>query len=137
MLSSLDKIFKWKIIYSIYQWLKPKFLSFIILICFIFLISYLHSEYISWVELSGNQTFLSISYILKNVSILLSITIFIYINRKKITPEIKQNYKKDFKQVKSEINQVNEKKNHLKSIKEKGELKTEYQRILEGTDEKD
>ena len=32
---------------------------------------------------------------------------------------------------------MEKKKDHLKSIKEKGELKTEYQRILEGTDEKD
>jgi len=133
MLSSLDKIFKWKIIYNIYQWLKPKFLSFLILISFIFLISYLHSEYISWVKLSENQTFLSLSYLFKNVLILLSVIIFIYLNRKKITPAIK----KDYKQVKSEITQVNKKKDHLKSIKEKGELKTEYQRILEGTDEKD
>lgn len=52
---------------------------------------------------------------------------------KKITPEIN----KDYKKVKLEITQVNKKKDHLKSIKEKGELKTEYQRILEGTDEKD
>ena len=84
-------------------------------------------------SLSVYAVILSLSYLFKNVLILLSVIIFIYLNRKKITPAIK----KDYKQVKSEITQVNKKKDHLKSIKEKGELKTEYQRILEGTDEKD
>ncbi len=45
--------------------------------------------------------------------------------------------KKDDKQLKAEKVQMEKKKDYLKSIKEKGELKTEYQRILDGTDEKE
>jgi len=122
-----------KKLYDIYTWIKPRLLSLIILIISVFLFIYLHSEYISWVELSGDKTFLTLSYIIKNILILLAVIVFIFLNRSKKVVEVK----KDYKQIKAEKVQMEKKKDHIKSIKEKGELKTEYQRILEGTDEKD
>ena len=122
-----------KKLYDIYTWIKPRLLSLVILIISIFLFIYLHSEYISWVELSEDKTFLTLSYIIKNILILLAVIIFIFLNRSKKVAEVK----KDYKQIKAEKVQMEKKKDHIKSIKEKGELKTEYQRILEGTDEKD
>ncbi|WP_440691232.1 hypothetical protein [Candidatus Pelagibacter sp. HIMB1782] len=122
-----------KKLYDIYTWLKPRLFSLVILIFSVFLFIYLHSEYISWVELSGDKTFLTLSYIIKNILILLAVIIFIFLNRSKKVVEVK----KDYKQLKAEKAQMEKKRDHIKSIKEKGELKTEYQRILEGTDEKD
>lgn len=122
-----------KKLYDIYTWIKPKLLSLVILIFSVFLFIYLHSEYISWVELSGDKTFLTLSYIIKNVFILVAVIVFIFLNRGKKVSEVK----KDYEQIKAEKVYIEKKKDHLKSIKEKGELKTEYQRILEGTDEKD
>lgn len=122
-----------KKLYDIYTWIKPRLLSLVILVLSVFLIIYLHSEYISWVELSGDKTFLTLSYIIKNVLILLAVIVFIFLNRDKKVVEVK----KDYKQIKAEKVYMEKKKDHLKSIKEKGELKTEYQRILDGTDEKE
>ena len=121
-----------KKLYDIYTWIKPRLLSLVILVLSVFLFIYLHSEYISWVELSGDKTFLTLSYIIKNVLILLAVIVFIFLNRDKKVVEVK----KDYKQIKAEKVYMEKKKDHLKSIKEKGELKTEYQRILDGTDEK-
>ena len=122
-----------KKLYDIYTWIKPRLLSLVILIFSVFLFIYLHSEYISWVELSGDKTFLTLSYIIKNVLILLAVIVFLFLNRGKKIAEVK----KDYKQIKAEKVYMEKKKDHLKSIKEKGELKTEYQRILDGTDEKE
>lgn len=122
-----------KKLYDIYAWIKPRLLSLVILVLSVFLFIYLHSEYISWVELSGDKTFLTLSYIIKNVLILLAVIVFIFLNRGKKVVEVK----KDYKQIKAEKVYMEKKKDHLKSIKEKGELKTEYQRILDGTDEKE
>lgn len=122
-----------KKLYDIYTWIKPRLLSLVILIFSVFLFIYLHSEYISWVELSGDKTFLTLSYIIKNILILLAAIIFMFLNRGKKVIEVK----KDYKQIKAEKVQMEKKKDYLKSIKEKGELKTEYQRILDGTDEKE
>lgn len=133
MLKSFRDLFILKKLYDLYNWIKPRFLSLIVLIFSIILITYLHSEYISWVELSENKKFLTLSYIIKNILILLAVIIFIFLNRSKKVVEVK----KDYKQLKAEKAQMEKKRDHIKSIKEKGELKTEYQRILEGTDEKD
>ena len=126
-------LIKLKFFINIYQWIKPRFLGFAILIISIFLIIYIHSEYISWVELSGNKTFLTKSYIIKNIIIVLALIFFIFLNRNKTIPSIK----KDYKTIKAEKIKMEEKKDNLKAIKEKGELKTEYERILEGSDEDD
>ena len=126
-------LIKLKFFINIYQWIKPRFLGFAILIISIFLIIYIHSEYISWVELSGNKTFLTKSYIIKNILIVLALIVFIFLNRNKTIPSIK----KDYKTIKAEKIKMEEKKDSLKAIKEKGELKTEYERILEGSDEDD
>ena len=122
-----------KKLYDIYTWIKPRLLSLVILIFSVFLFIYLHSEYISWVELSGDKTFLTLSYIIKNILILLAAIIFIFLNRGKKVAEVK----KDYKTIKAEKIKMEEKKDSLKAIKEKGELKTEYERILEGSDEDD
>ena len=101
-----------------------------ILLSTIFIITYSHSEYISWVEISGRKIFLGYSYLLKNVLIAFSILVyFLFIRRqKKKTMQ--------FNKPKNKTDNFQQKET-FETLKEKGKLKTEYERILEGTDEKD
>jgi len=86
-----------------------------------------HSEYISWVEISEKKILLGYSYILKNVLILLAIFIY-FLTSKKQTKTIEElNEKYEY------INA--DRKKTFVSLKEKGKLKTDYERILEDTDE--
>ena len=51
-----------------------------ILICaiFIFFILYIHSEYIKWSEISENKKLISLSFIIKNLLILLSLIVLFF-----------------------------------------------------------
>ncbi len=50
----------------------------------IILVIYFHGEYLRWAEISGNTTHLSISYIIKNLIILISLIIlFFYLKKTK------------------------------------------------------
>ena len=110
-----------------YRLVKPSLVGFVILFLTIVLILYAHSEYISWVEISGRKIFLGYSYLLKNILIIISIIAFyIYARRqKKISPKVEK------------ITPEEEKYDGFDSLRKKEKLKTEYERILEGTDEKD
>mgnify|MGYP001273224447 CR=1 FL=1 len=118
--------FYWKILTFIKQW----GFSFLILFVSIFLISYIHSEYISWMEVSEKKLFLGYSYVLKNILILICIGIFLSI----IFFKIKQLKKLE----NTELNIDHTRSEKFKKLKAKrlsGELKTEYDRILEGSDD--
>ena len=126
----LNFILKSAVLFKIYHWIKPKLLSLATLLSTIFIIVYSHSEYISWVEISGRKIFLGYSYLLKNVLIAVSILVyFLFIRRQK---------KKTMQSNKSKNKTDNfQQKETFETLKEKRNLKTEYERILEGTDEKD
>ena len=126
----LNFIFRSAILLKIYLWIKPKLLSLTILLSTIFIIVYSHSEYISWVEISGRKIFIGYSYLLKNVLIGVSVLVYFFFIRRK---------KKKILQFNKQENKTDnfQKKETFESLKEKGELKTEYERILDGTDEKD
>ena len=126
-------LFKSTVYLKIYLFLRkvrPQLIGLAILLSIIFIITYSHSEYISWVEISGRKIFLGYSYLLKNVLIAFSILVyFLFIRRQK---------KKTMQFNKSENKTDNfQQKETFETLKEKGKLKTEYERILEGTDEKD
>ena len=72
-----------------YFFFKPELKTVVrnIILCaiFIILLIYIHSEYVSWSEVSGNSQYLSFSYILKNILILLSlILLFFSIKKSKL-----------------------------------------------------
>ena len=114
-------------IYLFFRKIKPQLISLAILLSTIFIIIYSHSEYISWVEISGRKIFLGYSYLLKNILIIISIIAFyIYARRQK---KISQKVEK--------ITPEEEKYDGYDDLRKKEKLKTEYERILEGTDEKD
>ena len=110
-----------------YRFIKPSLPGLGILFLAIVLILYAHSEYISWVEISGRKIFLGYSYLLKNILIIiLIIAFYIYARRQqKKSPKVEK------------IVQEEEKYDGFDSLRKKEKLKTEYEQILEGTDEKD
>ena len=112
---------------KLYRLVKPSLTGLIILFLAIVFILYAHSEYISWVEISGRKIFLGYSYLLKNILIIISIIAFYIYARgqQKKSPKVEK------------IVQEEEKYDGFDSLRKKEKLKTEYEQILEGTDEKD
>ena len=96
----------------------------------VFLVIYFHGEYLRWAELSGNTTYLSISYIIKNLIILVSLIILIIY--------LKKTKKKVYAKVKGEEKIYTKKadEDYFDKFRNKEKLKTKTEQILE-KDEKD
>ena len=97
----------------------------------VLLVIYFHSEYLRWAELSGNTTYLSISYIIKNLIILISLIIlFIYLKKTK---------KKVYAKVKGEekIYTKNADEDYFDKFRNKEKLRTKGEQILEKNDKDD
>jgi len=97
----------------------------------IFLVIYFHGEYLRWAELSGNTTYLSSSYIIKNIIILISLIIlFIY---------LKKNKKKTYAKVKGEekIYTKNANEDYFDKFRNKEKLRTKGEQILRKNDKDD
>lgn len=122
----LNFILKSTLLLKIYFWLKPRLFNLSVLIFTIIIISYVHGEYISWIEISEKKIFLGYSYIFKNILILLSILIYFLVTKNMTKNQIEINEKFE------SIN-INRKETFV-HLKKKGKLKTEYERILEDTD---
>ena len=111
------------------MWAVPDSKRFIkgiaITVVVIFLVIYFHGEYLRWAELSGNTTYLSISYIIKNLIILISLIIlFFYLKKTK---------KKAYAKVKGEekIYSKNANEDYFDKFRNTDKLKTKAERILE------
>ena len=110
-------------------WAVPdtkKFIKGILITGIIILITiYLHSEYLSWSEISGNSKFITSSYIIKNLVILVSlISLYLYLRKpsKKIYPKIKGEEK---------IYTKNTNEDYFDKFRNKEKLKTKAEQILE------
>ena len=110
-------------------WAVPdtkKFIKGIIITAIIILITiYLHSEYLSWSEISGNSKFITSSYIVKNLIILISlISLYLYLRKpsKKIYPKVKGEEK---------IYTKNSNEDYFDKFRNKEKLKTKAEQILE------
>jgi hypothetical protein len=68
----LNQILKFTVITSIWLWLKPRWRALLAFVISIVIITVAHREYVNYVEISGNQTFLIWSYILKWSALLVS-----------------------------------------------------------------
>ena len=91
----------------------------------ILIIIYLHSEYLSWSEISGNSKFITSSYIIKNLIILVSlISLYLYLRKpsKKIYPKVKGEDK---------IYTKNTNEDYFDKFRNKEKLKTKAEQILE------
>lgn len=81
---------------KLFFWAEPNaknFLKYIgISILFILLIIYVHSEFLSWVNLSGDKSFLTYSYLLKNILIAIAVFFFfLKTKRLKTNTELSKN----------------------------------------------
>ena len=97
----------------------------------VLLVIYFHSEYLRWAELSGNTTYLSSSYIIKNLIILISLIIlFIYLKKTK---------KKVYAKVKGEEKIYTKKadEDYFDKFRNKEKLRTKAEQILEKNDKDD
>ena len=110
-------------------WAVPdtkKFIKGILIAGIIILITiYLHSEYLSWSEISGNSKFITSSYVIKNLIILVSlISLYLYLRKpsKKIYPKVKGEEK---------IYTKNTNEDYFDKFRNKEKLKTKAEQILE------
>ena len=110
-------------------WAVPdtkKFIKGILITFIIILITiYLHSEYLSWSEISRNSKFITSSYIVKNLIILISlISLYLYLRKpsKKIYPKVKGQEK---------IYTKNSNEDYFDKFRNKEKLKTKAEQILE------
>ncbi len=116
------------------MWAVPDSKRFIkgtvITVVVILLTIYFHSEYLRWAEISGNIGFISISYILKNLIILVSLLFFYFY--------IKKSKKRNTSRVKGEekIYTPYSGDAYFDKFRNKEKLKTKAEQILE-KDEKD
>ncbi len=72
----LNQLLKFTVITSIWFWLKPRWRALLAFVVSIVIITVLHREYVNYVEISGNQTFLVWSYILKWSALLICILVY-------------------------------------------------------------
>ena len=132
MIKKLNQIVGLLLATKLMTWAIPDSKRFIkgilITLVIILLFIYFQSEFLSWSEISGNTKFISTSYILKNLIILVSlIVLFFYLK----TPG-----KKVYAKVKGEekIYTKNNKEDYFDKFRNKDKLKSKAQQILEKDD---
>ena len=132
MIKKLNQIVGLLLATKLMTWAIPdskRFIKGILITSLIILLSiYFQSEFLSWSEISGNTKFISTSYILKNLIILVSLVVlFFYLK----TPG-----KKVYAKVKGEekIYTKNNKEDYFDKFRNKDKLKSKAQQILEKDD---
>ena len=132
MIKKLNQIAGLFLATKVMAWAVPDSKRFIkgilITILIVLLCLYFHSEFLNWSEISGNTKYISTSYILKNLIILVSLVVlFFYLK----TPG-----KKDYAKVKGEekIYTKNNNEDYFDKFRKKDKLKTKAERILEKDD---
>ena len=132
MIKKLNQIGGFLLATKLMTWAIPdskRFIKGILITLVIILLSiYFQNEFLSWSEISENTKFISTSYILKNLVILVSlIVLFFYLK----TPG-----KKVYAKVKGEekIYTKNNKEDYFDKFRNKDKLKSKAQQILEKDD---
>ena len=132
MIKKLNQIVGLLLATKLMTWAIPdskRFIKGILITSLIILLSiYFQSEFLSWSEISENTKFISTSYILKNLVILVSLVVlFFYLK----TPG-----KKVYTKVKGEekIYTKNNKEDYFDKFRNKDKLKSKAQQILEKDD---
>ena len=109
---------------------KRFFKGFLTFLIFIVLSFYIHSEYISWSKVSGNENFIGTSYILKNFIILISIILLFFYLKKPVEKE----YPKIKVKGEEKIYTKKNKEDYFDKFRKKDELKTKAEKLLERDD---
>lgn len=132
MIKKLNQIAGLFLATKVMAWAVPDSKRFIkgilITVLVVLLCLYFHSEFLSWSEISGNTKFLSTSYIIKNLIILVSLVVlFFYLK----TPG-----KKVYAKVKGEekIYTKNNNEDYFDKFRNTDKLRSKQERILEKDD---
>ena len=132
MIKKLNQLVGLFLATKLMTWAIPDSKRFIkgilITVLIVLLCLYFHSEFLSWSEISGNTKFLSTSYIIKNLIILISLVVlFFYLK----TPG-----KKVYAKVKGEekIYTKNNNEDYFDKFRNTDKLKSKQERILEKDD---
>ena len=132
MIKKLNQIAQFLLATKLMTWAIPDSKRFIkgilITVLVVLLCLYFHSEFLSWSEISGNTKFLSTSYIIKNLIILISLVVlFLYLK----TPG-----KKVYAKVKGEekIYTKTNNEDYFDKFRNKDKLRSKQERILEKDD---
>ena len=117
------------------MWAVPdskRFIKGIVITAVVILLTiYFHSEYLGWAEISGNISFISISYILKNIIILVSL-IFLYFYIRKPKKRTTSRVKGEDKIYTSYTGDA-----YFDKFRNKEKLKSKAEQILEKEDKDD
>ncbi len=73
----LNQILKFTVITTVWLWLKPRWRALLAFVVSIIIITVAHREYLNYVEISGNQTYLVWSYLLKWSALLVCIIAYL------------------------------------------------------------
>ena len=132
MIKKLNQIVGLLLATKLMTWAIPdskRFIKGILITSLIILLSiYFQSEFLSWSEISGNTKFLSTSYIIKNLIILISLVVlFLYLK----TPG-----KKVYAKVKGEekIYTKTNNEDYFDKFRNKDKLRSKQERILKKDD---
>lgn len=108
MIKSLYRLISWLLALKIFFWAQPdskRFLKFLLITIFLILIIfYIHSEYLNWIGFSDSKKYLTESYLLKNILIIISLLFFYFKIKKKniYTNNKDENYLDKFLEVKKD-----------------------------------
>ena len=134
MIKKFNQLIGFILASKLMMWAVPdskRFIKGIVIAAAVILLTmYLHSEYLGWAKISGKIGFISSSYILKNLIIIISLVLlFFYIRKptKKVYPKVKGEEK---------IYTKNTNEDYFDKFRNKDKLKTKAERILE-KDEKE
>jgi len=132
VIKKLNQIAQFLLATKLMTWAIPDSKRFIkgilITVLVVLLCLYFHSEFLSWSEISGNTKFLSTSYIIKNLIILISLVVlFVYLK----TPG-----KKVYAKVKGEekIYTKNNNEDYFDKFRNTDKLRSKQERILKKDD---
>lgn len=129
MIKKLNQFVTFLLGLKLLSWVAPdtnRFIKGVLITLLVILLTiYFHKEYLSWTEISGSSNYLTISYIVKNLIIVVSIIyLFFYLKR-----PVKKVYKKIPGEEKIYTKKSGE--DYFDRFRNKEKLKTKAERILE------
>jgi hypothetical protein len=74
----LNQLLKFTLISSLLLWLKPRWRGLLALSLLVLLVHVFHGEFISYVELSGDQSYLVWSYVIKWLVLIVGVLVYFY-----------------------------------------------------------
>ena len=76
----LNQLLRFTLVSSILLWLRPRWRGLLALIVLVIMLHLLHSEYLGYVELSGDRSLLIWSYVFKWTVLLLGILSYLFLS---------------------------------------------------------